>query len=209
MDLIFKSIIAVVLVVAALFVVYYIFQHVSLSQPISRSQASSLVLRDLENNNPDAAINITNVTPSQYQGSWHIVASVIDNAESPCPSYEIYSFDYPAYSFVYRVDNKYTNYTQNACIIYGFIAGNYTVGSYPVAIARSYQLNDSSVSAFVARYGYSNVKAIASYYADAYLNGSHYTKIWLVNYTAPGAGHAVHVVLSQLNGSALGVYNTT
>ncbi len=204
MDLLLKSFLAVIIALAILFLAYYIFKHVSFLQPISKNQASGLVLHDLEHNYPSAIINITNVTQSQYIGSWHIVASVIDNATSPCPTYDIYSFDYPAYGFVYRVDNKYTE----NCIIYGLVSGNYTIGSYPVAIARSYQLNISQVRHFVSAYGYSNMVVTASYYNTTSIRGNAYNKIWLVNYTTPKANYSVHIVLSQLNGSIMNIYNT-
>lgn len=204
MDLLSKSVITVVIAVLIIFVAYYTISHVTFAQPVTEQQASSLVLHDLENANPGAAINITNVTPSQYAGSWHILASIVTNATSPCPSYSIYSFDYPKYGFVYQVENKYTS----NCVIYGIVAGKgYIIGSYPVAITASYNLNLSSVNNFIQKYGLTKIAVYATYYNKTTLSGKNYTGIWLVNYTAPNARY-VAVVLSQVNGTELSAYGS-
>ncbi|MDE1861099.1 MAG: hypothetical protein KGH72_05300 [Candidatus Micrarchaeota archaeon] len=203
MDLIIKALIVGVVIIAALYGVYYFSNH-SFSQTLTQQQAVSLVQHDLQTTYPEAIINITNVTPSEFVGSWHIVASMIFNATTPCPAYYIYSFDYPKYGFVYRLDN---NYTAN-CIVNG-LAGNksYVVASYPVAIARSYSLNLSNVMGYVERYGYSNVNVHAAYYPYTIFNFVNYTKVWIVNYSAPAANYSAYVVLNQNGGSLAAAVN--
>lgn len=196
MDLLSKSILAVVLLAVLVFAAYYISKSVHFGKQISEQQAESLVLNDLRNQNPDSVINITNTTPSQFAGSWHIIASVVLNATTPCPSYNIYSFDYPEYGFVYKVDNTYTE----NCVIYGNIT-NYGINSWPVAITDSYIQNVSSVRNFIDSHGFQDVQAHATYYPSIYLYGANYSGVWLVNYTSSNSH--VNVYLSQANGSAI------
>lgn len=206
MDLLLRSLLIVAAIIALVFAAYYTIKQVSSAQQVTKEQAEALVLRDLQNANPQAAVNITNVTPSEFSGSWHIVVSVIMNATSPCPSYFIYSFDYPKYQFVYRIDNTYTN----RCIIYGLIPGkSYIVGSYPIAIARSYELNLSTVTTFINKYGYGRVSVHAQYFNSTKLFGENYTQVWIVNYSAIQAPYSVYAVLSQVNGTPLFTYNKT
>lgn len=204
MDIILKSTIIVVILIAIVFGGYYAINQVGLSQPITQAQAVSLVTSDLQKTIPNSVINITNVTPSQFAGSWHILASIVTNATTPCPSYFIYSFDYPKYSFVYGVVNIYTK----NCVIYGLGQNkSYTISSYPAAIARSYNLNIKNVTNFVKYYGYGSVVVLANYYNKTTLLGRTYNSIWLVNYSAPSSNHSVYVLLSQFNGTALLSYN--
>ncbi len=200
MDLFSKTIAAAVVLVIIIFIGYFAASHVSFGSQVTEAQAEALVMHDLQNSNPGAVINVTNSTPSQYQGSWHIVTSVVLNATSPCPSYSIYSFDYPKYGFVYRVDNTYTD----NCVVYGIAPGRgYVIGSYPVAITESYARNVSAVTGFVSRYGFGNVSVHATYYNSTVFYGTRYSDVWLVGYTAPKTNESVDVLLSQLNGTVL------
>lgn len=205
MDLLSKAAAAAVIIVVVIFAGYFAISHVSFGQQVTEAQATSLVLHDLQNSNPGAIINITNVTASQYSGSWHVVASIVTNATSPCPSYYIYSFDYPKYGFVYRVENTYTS----NCVVYGTGSqSGYAIGSYPVAITDSYDLNLSIVSGFIGKYGLANVAVHATYYNTTVFYGKSYHGVWIVNYTAPSSGQYVEVLLSQLNGTALSTYGS-
>jgi hypothetical protein len=200
MDLMSKAILAAVILVIVIFVGYYAISHVSFGKQLTEAQASSLVFHDLQNSNPSAIINITNVTASRYPGSWHIIASIVTNATSPCPSYSIYSIDYPAFTFVNGVENTYTG----NCTIYGRVPGtNYSIGSYPVAITDSYIKNISIVKVFVDRYGFSNVVVHATYYNSTNYNGENYTGVWLVEYTTPNSNQTISVLLSQQSGAVL------
>jgi hypothetical protein len=204
MDLLLKSAIAVVVIVA-LFAGLFLFKG-SLFQRLSASQADSVILSYLGNSYPGASINVTNTTPSQFAGSWHILSSIITNPSSPCPSYYVYSFDYPKYNLVYRVENVYTD----NCTIVGMFPGErYLIGSYPAAITRSYNLNVSSIRDFVGRYGYSDVVVKANYYNTTNIGGMDYHNVWMVSYSSPQSNHSVYVMLSQLNGTFVLSYNLT
>ncbi len=206
MDLLSKAIVIAVVAVIIVVGIYYAFQKVFLTGQVSEPQAVSLVTNYLESHNPGAVINITNVTPSQYQGSWHIEATFIGNASSPCPEYVLYSFDYPKYGFVNRTDNIYTK----GCVIYGLVGNsNYSIGAYPIAISRATSLNITPVEEFILKYGYGNVTARALYYQNVSMFNGTYSKIWIVNYSSVNANSSVHAVISQTDGKYLFSYNQT
>ncbi len=205
MELLAKVLLATIVVVAVIGIISYALQNV-FTPAVTKVQAESLVLSDMQNANPGAAINITNATQSTFVGSWHIVVAVVANATSPCPSYSIVSFDYPKYGFVYRLENTYTS----GCNIYEASNGNsYIISSYPVAITKSYLLNITSVTAFVGRYGFHNVTVTAQSYNSTTIGGTQYHAVWVVRYAAPKANHAVYVILAQSSGSALAAYNAS
>lgn len=204
MDLFSKSILVAVILVVIIFIGYYALSHASFTQQVSKTEAESLFLHDLQNSNSGADINITNVTPSQYPGSWHIIASVILNATTPCPSYYIYSTDYPKFpSFTYTIDNTYT---KNCAIYLSKVGNGYLISSYPVAITDSYLQNLSVVNDFISKYGYNNVVVHAHYYNSTYFYGQDFTNVWLVNYTTTTSRQYVEVLISQENGTSLSTY---
>jgi hypothetical protein len=205
MDLLSKTVVAAVVVVVILLGVYYALQSTILSH-VSEQQAASLVTADLQNAYPSAIINITSERSSNYTGSWYIAASVVVNATSPCPSYYAYTFDYPKFGFVYRVQNTYTQ----DCRIYGLQQNtSFLLSSFPAAITRSYTLGIPSVMSFVQQYGFRNVSVGSHFYQNLSAYGKNYTKAWLVEYSAPKANHTVSVLLSQLNGTLLATYNSS
>ncbi|MDE1870484.1 MAG: hypothetical protein KGH71_05925, partial [Candidatus Micrarchaeota archaeon] len=93
MNLLSSVIVAAIIVIVLIIVGYIGIQHLNLGQQVSEQQAVSLVVNYLKNTNPNTLVNVTNVTPSTYAGSWHILTAVAFNATSPCPSYVAYSFD--------------------------------------------------------------------------------------------------------------------
>lgn len=205
MDLLAKSILGIAVLIIILFIVYYATRHISVSY-VSKQSATEIVLSDLVKANPGSVVNITNVTPSLYQGSWHVVASVVTNATSPCPSYFIYSFDYPKYGLVNRTDNVYTE----NCRILGFVNGtSYTIGSYPEAITRVYNIGIPEISNMITTYGYQNIVAHAAYYENTSVNGNSYNGVWIVNYSVENPNYSVYVVLDQSNGTYVTSFNET
>jgi len=202
MGLLSRAVIAVVIIVIILALVYLAVKYFGIGTHVTEAQAVSLVVSDIQNSNPGALINVTNVTASQFPGSWHILMSVVLNATSPCPSYYIYSFDYPKYGFVYRVEN---NYTSN-CVVYGLIQNkSYIIASFPVAIVRAYSFNASK--SFISTYGYQNVSAKASFYNKLLIKGINYTNVWEVIYNAPNANHTEYVFLTQSGGNLIANYS--
>ncbi len=196
MNLLLKALIIAVVVIAVVAAVTFTVQ--GSSQPVTRSEAVANVTSFLLRSNPPGTqINITSITPSQYSGSWSIVAGVVQNATSPCPSYYVYSFDYPQYGLVYRLDN---NYTSN-CIING-LNSSYVIGYYPVAVARSYSLHIPVVMNFVNKYGYGNVTVRAQRVASQDIGGKNYTGIWVAYYTSSLSTETVQVYM-QSNGTLI------
>lgn len=196
MDLLAKALIVVIAMVALFGAAFYLFSSGVFGRQVTKQQAVSQVYYYLQSANPGAQINITNVTPSQFTGSWHILASVVLNATSPCPSYYIYSFDYPKFGFVQDVQSTYTD----NCSIYSGSGNTLIIASGPAAITQSYDLHIPAVMDFVQKYGYSNVKVYADYYGSIGYTGVNYTDVWLVNYTSPRANSSVRVLVFT-NGS--------
>lgn len=206
MDILERTLLAIVAIVLVFFALYYATQHYLTGGSVTKQQAVTLVESYLQNNNPNAIINITNVTPSQYAGSWHVVASVIKNPESPCPGYYVYSYDYPQYELVNRTESVYTA----GCVIYGLIPNQgYIIGSYPVAIARATSLNTSNVKLFIESVGYNNTVVHALYYNDTNVGGQNVSRVWIVNYSSAASNKNVYSVISQINGTFIATYNIT
>jgi hypothetical protein len=200
MDLLSKSIIAAVIIALIIVGIYIGLQKIAPVQQITSAQAVSLIKAYLQNSYPTAEINITNVTPSTYSGSWHITASTVLNASKPCPTYYISSFDYPKYGFVNTIQNTYTK----NCIIYGIQnTTNYLITSSPVAITKSYTLGIPSIISYVNKYGYSNIYVSANYYKNTTIFYKNFTDVWIVNYTAPTANYSSYVMISQHGGSQI------
>ncbi len=192
MDLFAKVFIIAVVIVAVVAAISLSLQNSQHS--VTEAQAVNNItnyIHDAYGSN--AAVNITSVTPSQYQGSWNILAGVITNGTSPCPSYFVLSFEYPFNTYNYRIQN---NYTSNCKV------NEATIGSSPVAIAKSYSLNTSQVRDFVNQYGYSNVVVQANRVSAQAINGKNYTDIWAVYYSAPGANRTVQVYI-ETNGTLI------
>ncbi|MGA3021097.1 MAG: hypothetical protein ABSD68_04075 [Candidatus Micrarchaeales archaeon] len=201
MDLLARVMISAIIVVAVLVVAYYSLQKSTLSR-ISEQQAIENVTLFLKRNYSNAEIAVTNVTPSQYAGSWYVVASIITNATSPCPSYFINSFDYPQFGFVPRTVNVYTSH----CAIKAF-SNNATLYNSPVAITRAYTLNIPEIRNFINTYGFQNVKVNAHFLNATQSAGVNYTNVWLVNYSSTSASYNIYALLYQSNGTLLGLYN--
>lgn len=203
MNLLSRVIIAALIVIVLIVVGYFALSHITLGQQVSSPQAVTLVVNYLKNTNPNTLVNVTNVTPSIYPGSWHILTAVAFNATSPCPSYVAYSFDYPQYGFVYRVQN---NYTSN-CMIYGLQQNkSYILAAAPLAIARSYNLSIPIIQKFVAKYGYKNVTVHASYFNSIIISSATYNGVWIVNYTASRANYSIFAAITQVGGKLVANY---
>lgn len=205
MELLLRMLIVIAVVVVVLLGVYYALQS-SFFQHVTKQQAESLVTADLQRLYPNSAINITNDTASTYSGSWHIAVSVVLNATSPCPSFFVYTFDYPQFGFVYRVQNTYTN----NCVIYGLSQNKtFIVSSYPVAITKSYVLGVPSIRNYLNSQGFGSVTVTARFFSSTAILGTNYTNVWLVKYSSTKATYSVYALLSQVNGTLLRTYNLT
>ncbi|MGC8662430.1 MAG: hypothetical protein ACP5RT_01440 [Candidatus Micrarchaeia archaeon] len=202
MDLLSRSVIAVVLLIIVLFAIYYLIAHYGVSSEITKEQAVSLVLSDIKNSNPSLVVNVTNVTPSQFAGSWHISFTIIANATSPCPNFYSVSFDYPRYRFVPTLENNYTN----NCIIDGFSNNsNYILASYPAAITRVYSF--VAAQNYINRFGFSNISTSATFYKNASILGKNYTNVWKILYTSPKASYSEDFYITQIGGHLIANYS--
>ena len=202
MHLLTSVLVLAVIVVAAILAIYYAYSLLSSTagQQITEQHAESLIRSDLQVAYPNAVVDITNATPSNYMGSWHIVASVTQNATSPCPSYFINTYDYPQFSFVSTPQNTYTS----NCKIYVFSPnGAFKLGSAPVAVAWASK-HVPSVIYYISRFGYGNVSTTASYQANATTGGT-----WSLAYSAVDANYSVHALLADTNGTLLNAYNSS
>lgn len=205
MDLLVKTGIIVAILVIVIFGFYYLESSGAFGAgQISKVDATTLVYHDLQNSFQNSVINITNVTPSQYSGSWHITAAVVQNATSPCPDYSVYSFDYPKYNFVYKTENTYTQ----GCTVYENGANQSSIiGSYPAAITKSYDMNITIVKNFVYKYGFSNVTVHATYMKTLNNSGKKYSDIWVINYTDPSKNNSIYVLMYESNGTLINTYS--
>ena len=168
-------------------------------------KATALILSYLQQTNPSANVSIINVTPSQYSGSWHVFASVISNATSPCPSYSVYTYDYPAFRLVNSTNNRYTN----NCQIYSLpTSGPFIISSAPIAITWA-STRVTSAENFISTQGFANVNAHANFYAKQQIYGANYTDVWVVGYASRLVAYSVYAAISQVNGTLLTSYNTT
>ena len=204
MDLLLKSIIAMVVIIGIIFVAYFAISSTH-TEYLTRSEAVSQVVDYLQNSNQGAVVNITNATESTSPGSWDVVATVITNATKQCPSYLAYYFDYPRYGFVNGTQTIYTS----GCKVYGYNKSRtYIIGSYPVAITMVHLLNLSVVNKFSGEYG-ANVVVSAYYNKTSNVGGQEYNNTWTIRYSAPEASNSLYIVISQLNGTYIASYNST
>lgn len=204
MDLLSRAIVGALVVILILFAIYYAFQGGIISQAVTQQHAASLIATDLQQNYPGAEVTIINNTPSNYSGSWHIVASVVLNATSPCPSYFVYTDDYPQFPFNYGVQNTYTN----NCRILGYSQSTqFLISSYPVAVTKVYQLGVPVMTDFIDSFGFSNVVTNAEFFNRTNVLGQNYTNVWSVSYSSPLANYTVHALISQANGNLLASYS--
>ncbi len=183
--------------------------HSSHSHSVTPAQAEHFVLADLQQASPtDTNISILNVSPSPVSsGSWRVTVSVVYNATTPCPTFLVNEYDYPAVTLVPSVEDVYTS----NCTIYGLAnAPSYVISAPPVAITRSYDLHNQSVLNFVTSH-INTVVVHAMLYNSIAANstplGIPFNDTWIINYSAPGAG-ALYALMNESGTRILGTYAT-
>lgn len=205
MDLLVKvAVVALVLIVVA-GVGFLLYRTVS-GGPLTLQQALQTVLNDQALKHPNAIISVISVTPSTLRAnSWDMVLGVVDNATRPCPTLSIEEFDYPAFSLLNSTVNIYTK----GCIIHGGSYTSYAISTPAIAIVKSYTNASSDAANYVGIFGYNNTIVHARNFT---VLGSNMTplnrtfdNVWLVNYTAVGAGYSLFVILNY-SGSVIGHY---
>ena len=198
MDLLTKVVVLAVALVVALFLLYYGFSMIPIAPP-TQQQASKNITNYLDMIYPGANVTITDIRPSQYSGSWHVVASVIENSTTPCPLYQSYSYDYPAFGLVNGTDNIYTHMNASGCI---FTSGA-LVGSLPVAMAMASK--NFAISHYIQNFGFANVTTSAI--SENVTISGRQANVWNVSYSSRLANYTIYAVLSQLNGTVLKTFN--
>jgi hypothetical protein len=200
MDLLTRVVVYAVIIVAVLFAVYYAAGMIPAPAP-TRQQAAVNITQYLDGiYGSGANVTITNITQSsKYPGSWQVLASVVENATSPCPSYQSYYYIYPKFGLVNVTENIYTTGIPNCTVRY-YAPGN-KVTSAPEAITLAH--NISSVRQYIQSYGFSNVKVSAMPYNQTIISGRNFSNVWWISYVAPKANYTLYAVISQNNGSVI------
>jgi hypothetical protein len=206
MDLFAKVVVvAIVLIIIAAFG-FWLYRTVSSGSVLTEQQAVQTVLSDQALKHPNATISVINVTPSTVKAnSWDMVLSIVDNGTRPCPTLSIEEFDYPAFSLLNSTVNTYTK----GCKIYGGAYTSYKISTPAIAIVESYTNSSSGAASYVSTYGYNNTVVHARNFTVLESNMTPLDKtlndVWLVNYTATGAGHSLFVILNY-SGAVVGSY---
>jgi len=221
MELLFKTAIAVIIVVAAIAAAYLLIVWSGHgSTGLTEAQAVSLIQSDLKEHYSAGDITVLNASLSQaHQGSWDIVTRIVFAQGTPCPSIMTEAFDYPATGLL-NATEVYSNYSEGVCHVYaGPSSGSGLpgiVGLPAMAIATPVNESFGPLMAFIASHGFGNVQAQAGQimYSDS-MNVSalgrsnstpaNFSPAWLVNYTSGGS--TFHVILST-SGQVLYNYTT-
>lgn len=202
MGLIFKTAVAVavvVVIIAAGFVFYEVSRG---SGALTKAQAVSWVKGDIGQYYPSAQVVVLNVSNSTSQrGSWNILTRVTYNQSTACPSVFAEQFDYPAFVFS-TATFPYSNYSNGVCRVNlnaGLGTNRTNIIALPaLAIAMVYNESYAPLLAYIGSYGFKNVYASAVYVngstaanvlckgakASACPYSSNESELWLINYTA-------------------------
>ena len=184
--------------------------HSSHSRGVTEAQAEQFVLNDLKQASPGANITVINVTNSTLKaGSWSVTVSVVYNPTSPCPTFLIEGFDYPAVTLVPSVEVLYTS----NCEVYGLAnAPSYVISAAPVAITRAYDFGNATILNYIGA-NMNSVTAHAAFYsvlpANATPLGTQFNNTWLVEYSAPGAPTSLYVLMDKSGTTLLGMYSVS
>lgn len=198
MDLLTKVVLYAAVLIIVLAAVYYGLGMVSrpASSPTS-AQASANITNYLYSVYDGSSVTINNVTPSvQYPGSWHVVASVVENASTPCPAYQVYTFDYPRFGLVNRTETEYTTGLPS-CLAY-YQSGK-QVGSAPIAVTLASK--NATVADYIAKFGFRNVLTAAQP-GNVTVSGG-LLRVWNITYSSGQANYSIYAVISQVNGSVI------
>ncbi|MEM0149929.1 MAG: hypothetical protein QXW10_03480 [Candidatus Micrarchaeaceae archaeon] len=202
MELLAKTALAVIVIVALLAVVFLIeYFLVAPPSPLNEAQADALVVKDLMQHSPNANVSILNSSPSTiYPNSWNIFVRLVYGQDTACPSMTTESFIYPATGFL-NTTSIYSNYSDGTCRLYVSLANasrgvSRIIGLAPLAIDVPYNDSVPGVVNMVNSYGYSNVVADAHLEANLNIAGKNMSGVWLVSYSVPEHNSTYVVVLN-------------
>ncbi len=222
MELLFKTAIAVAVIVVIIAMLFLYWELSSrLNGALTSAQAASLIKSDILQHYPSAQVTILNVSnSSMHSGSWDILARIVYNQTTACPSVISEEFDYPATGLINQ-STTYSNYANGVCIVNlnTGMALEQNIISLP-AFAMASPLNHSfaPLVSFIQINGFRNVYASADHVdpgvADNITSsqGSNMTfnstsALWLVNYTSHSTGRTLHLIMDT-SGSILFNYTS-
>ncbi len=195
--------IAVIFIFGVIFGAGVLFYH-PLSKPLTSAQAEALVLKDIQQQYPNAVFNVISISKSNLTAdSWNVVLNVVYNSTKACPEVMTEGFDYPA---VTLVPSDEVVYSSN-CKVYGFgYAPDYVISQPYIAITRAYESGNTSILNYVGEYGYNNTSAYASYYRTGnsflYSIGINSTDAWIIKYNATDTAKVLYAAMGA-NGTIL------
>ncbi len=206
MDLFGKIAIATIAVIFILGVIFgagLLFYH-PVPKPLTSAQAEALVLKDIQQQYPDAVFSVISISRSNLTAdSWNVVLNVVYNSTKACPEVMTEGFDYPA---VTLVPSDEVLYASN-CRVYGFgYAPDYVISQAYIAITRAYESGNASILNYVGKYGYNNTNAYANYYRTGnsflYSIGINSTDAWIIKYNATDTANVLYAAMGT-NGTIL------
>ncbi len=213
MELLFKTAIAVAVIVAVIagFFLYYeiMGQGQSVTTP---QQAIALIESDIRQHTPSAQVTVLNVSNSTvHSESWDITVRIIYNQSSACPSVTTEEFDNVPTAGLLATPTTivYSQYLNGTCIVNlntGPALQENIIGLPSIAIALPYNRSFGPLVSFIGMNGYGNVRAYAGYISPSAANGiaaasgsnmtfNSSSQFWLVNYTSGTTGRTLHLVM--------------
>jgi hypothetical protein len=206
MDLFVKiaiATIAVIFVFGVIFGALLVLYH-PVSKPLTSAQAEALVLKDIQQEYPNAVFSVISISKSNLTAdSWNVVLNVVYNSTRPCPEVMTEGFDYPAVTLVPSDEVLYAS----DCKVYGFgYAPDYVISQPYIAITRAYESGNTSILNYVGEHGYNNTSAYASYYKTGnsflYSIGINSTDAWIIKYNATDTANVLYAAMGT-NGTIL------
>jgi len=189
--------IAVIFVFGVIFGVVLLLYH-PVTKPLTASQAEKLVLKDVQQEYPNAVFSVISISSSNLtKDSWNIVLNVVYNSTKACPEVMTEGFDYPA---VTLVPSDEVLYASN-CKVYGYgYAPDYIISEPYIALDRAYENGNSTIINYVSSHGYNNTNAYASFYrtANPFLLaiGINSTDMWIIKYNATNAKSVLYTAMT-------------
>ncbi|MEM0154408.1 MAG: hypothetical protein QW814_01055 [Methanothrix sp.] len=195
--------IAVIFVFGVIFGALLLFYH-PVSKPLTSTQAEALVLKDIQQEYPNAVFSVISISKSNLTAdSWNVVLNIVYNSTKPCPEVMTEGFDYPAVTLVPSDEVLYSS----DCKVYGFgYAPDYVISQPYIAITRAYESGNPQILDYIGRYGYNNTNAYASYYKNGnsflYSIGINSTDAWIIKYNSTKTANVLYAEMGT-NGTVL------
>jgi hypothetical protein len=189
--------IAVIFVLGIVFGAVLVLYHPS-TTPLTSAQAEALVLKDVQQEYPNAVFNVISISRSNLtKDSWNVVLDVVYNSTKPCPEVMTEGFDYPAVTLVPSDEVLYAS----ACKVYGYgYAPDYVISQPYIAMDRAFESGNSSIINYISSHGYNNTNAYASFYrtANPFLLslGINSTRMWIIKYNATDTKSVLYAAMS-------------